>query len=524
MKWSELIRMALLNTKARWGRSTLCVLGVMVGCMAVLLTTMAGSGAREAFLAVFDAAPGARRIRVYASSNWSTSVSDPSADEIKVEGDMSEERRKRIEIRLRGRRQQKYWRSRARTAYTPLTLAKLNQISQMPEVQHAIPVNSIPCQLLGRGQVHETELGYPGAMEGAGEVIVFGESLSDTDERGILIHEMEAYDLGFRSDADLRQLIGKSIQVEIDVVADRDQQSTISSLASRIRFFSTKAEQRDFMRLLQVLSEHVELLNLTGSQERLIRKWFPADKAEETHTPKTRQVTDSLVVRGVFWEGAASRNPFEDISGIQASGVRAGPLLMMRLEKARRSDSRFYMATVTVSSTKHLGIVEDRLREMGLSFISARHILDRINGELDTGMNVVYGIAAAVLFLTILGISNTLMLSVLQRTSEFGIMKSLGASNRDVLSLVLIEGMLCGVIGAVLATVASFGVISIVKHYVSKYVVNQYRLGAFELLVQFSPVLIAATITGAAALGALASLLPAWRAARMKPVDAMSHS
>ena len=73
-------------------------------------------------------------------------------------------------------------------------------------------------------------------------------------------------------------------------------------------------------------------------------------------------------------------------------------------------------------------------------------------------MLAVYAVAAGILFLAMIAISNMLFMSVLQRTPEFGIMKSLGASNADVMSLMLFEGMLCGLLGSLVAIPIGFAI------------------------------------------------------------------
>ncbi len=119
---------------------------------------------------------------------------------------------------------------------------------------------------------------------------------------------------------------------------------------------------------------------------------------------------------------------------------------------------------------------------------------------------VVAGISAVV---GGIGISNTMFMSVLNRTREIGVLKSLGATDKDIMLLFLVESLLLGLIGGLLGMVLGLGII---------HVANQHGISA---PVDF--VMIFVVILFAALIGVLAGVIPAKRAARIPPVEALKY-
>ena len=125
------------------------------------------------------------------------------------------------------------------------------------------------------------------------------------------------------------------------------------------------------------------------------------------------------------------------------------------------------------------------------------------------------GIAVISLLVGGIGIANTMYTSVLERVKEIGVMKAFGAKNKDVLILFIFEagflGLIGGIIGSILGLLLAFGIANGAGA----------ALGGIVLKVKFSYILPASASLFSFLIGTIAGILPAIRASKLKPVEAL---
>ena len=129
----------------------------------------------------------------------------------------------------------------------------------------------------------------------------------------------------------------------------------------------------------------------------------------------------------------------------------------------------------------------------------------------------VYIIAAISLLVGGIGITNTMYASVVERTKEIGIMKSIGAKRSDIFTLFFMEsgllGMVGGLIGISLGLSLAYGLAAIGKA----------SLGSDLIQAHVTPGLVIGALMFSFIIGVIAGLLPAIQAAKMQPVNALRH-
>ncbi len=130
---------------------------------------------------------------------------------------------------------------------------------------------------------------------------------------------------------------------------------------------------------------------------------------------------------------------------------------------------------------------------------------------------VLIGIACISLLVGGIGIMNTMYTAVLQRTREIGVMKALGARNRHILFLFLIESGIYGAGGGLI------GVILGISFAMITQLVFTLIVGPAFLSVEVSWLLVAGTLLFSFAVGCLSGLAPARKASRMNPVDSLRY-
>jgi putative ABC transport system permease protein len=126
-------------------------------------------------------------------------------------------------------------------------------------------------------------------------------------------------------------------------------------------------------------------------------------------------------------------------------------------------------------------------------------------------------VALIAIFIAVIGVMNTILMSVFERTQEIGISKALGASRLDVFRLIWTETIVICVIGGAIGCGLAMAGSGLVE-YVIKKILPYAPTGK---LVTIEPKLLAFAIIGAVVLGIISGIYPAWRASSMKPVEAI---
>jgi len=130
---------------------------------------------------------------------------------------------------------------------------------------------------------------------------------------------------------------------------------------------------------------------------------------------------------------------------------------------------------------------------------------------------VLIGIAAISLIVGGIGIMNTMFTSILERTNEIGIMKSIGARNKDIMILFLIESGILGLFGGAIGIAIGMGISKSIE------VIATIALQSALLKAYFPWYLILGALMFSFLVGSLSGLVPAFRASRMSPVDALRY-
>jgi len=145
--------------------------------------------------------------------------------------------------------------------------------------------------------------------------------------------------------------------------------------------------------------------------------------------------------------------------------------------------------------------------------------------DLENGFYYIF--LSIVLLIVAAGVMNTVLMSMLERTREFGVMMALGCGRVRIASLVLIESMILGCMGVVSGTGLGMALIyyyqkngidmsemmdSVQRYYIDTVIYTE--IDTDHLLITVVSVLVAA---------ALAAFVPAWQAAKLEPVEAIQH-
>lgn len=148
--------------------------------------------------------------------------------------------------------------------------------------------------------------------------------------------------------------------------------------------------------------------------------------------------------------------------------------------------------------------------------MTAEDLLDTFGQILGVIQLVLVGIAAISLLVGAVGIMNTMYMSVSERVSEIGIMKAIGATNKAILIIFLIESGLVGLVGG--------GIGILMGALLAKGVETAGAAAGVVLLKAYiTPALVLGALAFSFILGMISGVLPARQASKLKPVDALRH-
>jgi lipoprotein-releasing system permease protein len=131
-------------------------------------------------------------------------------------------------------------------------------------------------------------------------------------------------------------------------------------------------------------------------------------------------------------------------------------------------------------------------------------------------------ILSLIILVAAFNILSTLIMIVIEKTGEIGIMKAMGATNGAVVRIFVLKGLIIGTVGTTLGLAAGLVLCKVLEKYqFVKLPAEVYAMRTLPVVVQPTDVLMICVI--ALAISVAATIYPAWRAARLEPVEAIQH-
>ena len=210
---------------------------------------------------------------------------------------------------------------------------------------------------------------------------------------------------------------------------------------------------------------------------------------------------------------------------IEHTGEQTKVIMALARESGVISDNdkpSYLSAVVRVTDPVALTDVRKRIKDMGLGSFSIVDQLDQIR-TVFLIINSVLGMLGGIsLLVASFGIANTMIMSILERTREIGIMKAIGAEDREIKLIFFFEAAVIGVVGGVIGSIAAW-LIDVVANRLAYRFILKPQGASFVDFFHLPPWLWLGAILFALGVSILAALYPAARAARIDPVRALRH-
>jgi putative ABC transport system permease protein len=228
-------------------------------------------------------------------------------------------------------------------------------------------------------------------------------------------------------------------------------------------------------------------------------------------------MTDKKMVGGSFTENAiislesAKLLPITDFSSVWD--------LIGRNDSSQKS--KYNSVYVRVKSPKYVGTVKKQLKKMNYQIFSFIDQLDEIRNNFIIVDMMLSAIGIIALFVAGLGIINTMVMSILERKKEIGIMKALGAAESDIKKIFFVEASIIGLLGGIFGLLLGWTVTEIAAIVIKANIPSGELVNA--QLFSFPFWLLGGAILFSIIISLTAALYPAYRAARVDPVIALRN-
>ena len=171
---------------------------------------------------------------------------------------------------------------------------------------------------------------------------------------------------------------------------------------------------------------------------------------------------------------------------------------------------------VDVDDIDYVAEVQTQINNMGYQTYSNAEWVESTQQQYANIQAMLGGIGAVALLVAAIGITNTMMMSIYERTKEIGVMKVLGCDMRNIQSLFLIEAAYIGLIGGLIGIGVSYGISAIINRAV--------HASGNEMNLSYIPGwLVIAAIIFAILIGMIAGYFPSRRAMKLSPLAAIRN-
>jgi ABC-type antimicrobial peptide transport system permease subunit len=205
------------------------------------------------------------------------------------------------------------------------------------------------------------------------------------------------------------------------------------------------------------------------------------------------------------------------------------PMSQVALALARRGgnlgegqNEGYEAAVVRVADPVQLTEVRQKITQLGFGSFSIIDEIDQIRTVfliIDSVLGLLGGIS---LLVASFGIANTMIMSILERTREIGIMKAIGAEDREIKLIFFVEAAVIGLVGGVVGVLVAWGIDALANRLAYRFILKPQGASFIDFF-SLPIYLTVGAILFALLVSILAALYPASRAARIDPVRALRH-
>jgi ABC-type lipoprotein release transport system permease subunit len=495
MSFFDILRLAIRNLRQAKLRALLTTMGVIVGVAVIVTMVSFGLGLQQNMLARFGALDLFNEITVFGRSltNLATAGFDRQTGRTSEGGERRGPRLKPDKNPTR-----------------ILDDAAITEIAKIPGVAYVQPTISLYVYTRANGHVRFEPAAGASVPNGSSRFKTFlaGGMISSPDADEAVVTDNFTEDFGFENPADA---LGQTIEFLAPPTSANEKSKSKTSQAEEegpANFFGIPLDEQD---------------TNDAAQKDLVARKFRIVGVLDLHLkegPGQGGMVGLLPGAAIYVPVRAAR---------QWSLEHRGPMSQVALALARQSGSLnetdaegYDAAVIRVSDPVALTDVRKRLTDLGFGSFSIVDQIEQIKTVfliIDSALGLLGGIS---LLVASFGIANTMIMSILERTREIGIMKAIGAEDREIKLIFFFEAAVIGACGGVIGVLSGWGMTALANRLAYRFVLKPQGASFIDFF-SLPPWLSMSAIAFALTVSILAALYPAARAARIDPVRALRH-
>ncbi len=189
----------------------------------------------------------------------------------------------------------------------------------------------------------------------------------------------------------------------------------------------------------------------------------------------------------------------------------------------RRSKKEYERAIVKIDDVKNVEYMSQYLKDLGYNTYSLQDEAKEFEKSTNIVQAILGGIGGISLLVAAIGITNTMIMSIYERTKEIGIMKVIGAAIHDIKKLFLVEAAFIGLAGGMLGALLSLGISAILNVLAGNALgADMADMGMESIRISVVPLwLVLTALVFSAMIGLIAGYLPARRAMKLSALEAI---
>ncbi|MEM7386254.1 MAG: ABC transporter permease, partial [Verrucomicrobiota bacterium] len=434
-----------------------------------------------------------------------------SALEAGITEEMSDERRIRLaEAKAR--------QSGKQGTVVRVTLKTARELAELPQVEEARPAIHWSSKFSVVDGENDPAEGTKGSGLTTGiarrekafdRLMVAGRTLGVNAKREVIISELKLYSMGFGTESAAEKAVGKHIHFENPkgrTKSAAEIKKAKTELALKIQIFEQRREEMLPEQRDAIQREIERLRNLAENKTEVADLYSPPYE-----------------IVGVF--RMPTGNDFQVDPTLQAA-LRSDVLIPLDLaigwwEAMHGPEAGVGRIDVVAKSPDHVRGVLKTLTEQGYRCVSLAEMAHRIRTAVLMIMGLATAIATAAFLIAAIGMTNTMVMNVLERRREIGIYKAVGACDRDVKWMFLLEGALVGMIGGLLGLVFGWVFTQLSAEYIRHFLEDRLNEPFEGALFAYPFWLILGTPVVAGLVTTIATYIPARRASQLDPVTTL---